>query len=251
MLKLQSEVWGVNQASNIVSIIFSFGLATTDQLTEPLLNFILHYMKAGMFFSHPNRWYRDFDRIASSVNSTKCSWIQRSGLKSYHIAASLMISNQYSEVSSSIRSYDADMMAARMILKQRKIFQLADLQSLRDWDRINVQLIYSPLERQRHLCLSILFLWNLWLSFLRKVNQFLEKNFTQIFGSSWLDRRAKVEDCVIFATLWFLSVFLLGLVVYIQSVDSVRDVKLAHLRLFSFLKSAGNKIRPCFEMSDR
>jgi len=56
----------VNQASNIVSIIFSFELATTDQLTEPLLNVILHYMKAGMFFSHPNKWYRDFDCIASS-----------------------------------------------------------------------------------------------------------------------------------------------------------------------------------------
>ena len=42
-----------------------------------------------------------------------------------------MIRNQYLKVSLSIRSYDADMMGARMILKQSKIFQLADLQSLR------------------------------------------------------------------------------------------------------------------------
>lgn len=41
------------------------------------------------------------------------------------------------EVSLSIRAYYADMMGARVILKQSKIFQLADLQSLREIESIS------------------------------------------------------------------------------------------------------------------
>mgnify|MGYP006964532091 CR=1 FL=1 len=41
------------------------------------------------------------------------------------------------EVSLSIRAYYADMMGARVTLKQSKIFQLADLQSLREIESIS------------------------------------------------------------------------------------------------------------------
>lgn len=109
-----------------------------------------------------------------------------------------MIRNQYSEVSLSIRSYDADMMGARMILKQSKIFQLADLQSFRV-----IKSIFNYFNHHwKGICVFPCCSFEICDCFSSEnVNQFLEKSFSQIFGTSWLDRRAKVGDCVIFATL--------------------------------------------------